>query len=131
MARKGRVEYRVPSLNPPLSHYTDVVKAGNFVFVSGCAALDEHGDVVGTGDVKSQARKTHENLKACLEAAGATFEDVCKVTVYLVDVNDRAAVNESRKEFFGKAKPASTLIGVKALAKPEMLVEIEAVAFVG
>jgi len=83
---------------------------------------------VGPGDVTAQARKAHELLGAVLRHAGAGFADVLKVTVFLTDVNDRQAVNEIRKEFFGPALPASTLVEVSALVLPGLLVEIEAVA---
>jgi enamine deaminase RidA (YjgF/YER057c/UK114 family) len=67
-------------------------------------------------------------MKKVLDAAGASFGDILKVTVYLTDVRDRAAINPVRQEFFGAARPASTLIGVAALAVPGMKIEIEAVA---
>jgi enamine deaminase RidA (YjgF/YER057c/UK114 family) len=65
-----RQEIRVPGIAEPISHYTDVVRAGRLVFVSGCAATDEHGRTVGVGDVTAQTRQVHENLKRCLNAAG-------------------------------------------------------------
>jgi len=90
-------------------------------------ALDENGEIVGPGDVVSQARCVHELLGKVFAHAGASFADVLKVTVFLLDAGDRHAVNEVRKEFFGPALPASTLIQVGALVVPELLVEIEAV----
>ena len=83
---------------------------------------------MGGDDVAAQARKTLENMDLILKAAGASFADVLKVTVYLTDVNDRQAINPVRKVFFGDARPASTLIGVNELAIPGMKIEIEAVA---
>jgi enamine deaminase RidA (YjgF/YER057c/UK114 family) len=70
-------------------------------------------------------------MKLVLDAAGASFADILKITVYLLDVNDRARINPARREFFGAARPASTLIGVKELAIPGMKVEIEAVVGLG
>jgi len=78
-------------------------------------------------DMAAQTRQVFENLKAALDAAGATFADILKVTVYLTDVNDRAKINPVRQQYFGAARPASTLIGIKELAIPGMKVEIEAV----
>jgi 2-iminobutanoate/2-iminopropanoate deaminase len=124
-----RQEIRVPGLPEPISHYTDVVKAGRLVFVSGCAALDANGRTVGIGDVTAQARQVHEHLKRCLSAAGATFADVCKVTVFLKDIADREKVNSVRKEYFGTQRPASTLVEAR-LAREDLLVEIEAIAVV-
>jgi enamine deaminase RidA (YjgF/YER057c/UK114 family) len=82
---------------------------------------------MGGDDVAAQARQVFRNMKLVLNAAGASFADILKVTVYLLDVNDRAKINPVRKEFFGAARPASTLIGVKELAIPGMRVEIEAI----
>lgn len=122
-----REELTVPGGPPAVSHYTDAVRFGDLLFVSGMVALTPGGEVVGEGDVTAQARYVHELLAATFAQVGASFADVLKVTVYLTDVADRQAVNEIRKEFFGAAKPASTLVQVSALVMPELLVEIEAV----
>lgn len=123
-----REEIRVPELGEPISHYTDAVRVGDLLFVSGCVPTDGQGHVVGGDDVAAQARKVFENIGAVLAAAGATFADVAKVTVYLTDVDDRAAINPVRQEAFGDAKPASTLIEVSRLAIPGIKIEVEAVA---
>lgn len=123
-----REEMRVPGLPEPLSHYTDAVRFGDLLFVSGCAPLDSEGKLVGDGDVTAQTRKVLENLGLALRYAGADFGDVLKVTVYLTDIAYRAEANVVRQEFFGDALPASTLVEVSALAIPGMLIEIEAVA---
>jgi 2-iminobutanoate/2-iminopropanoate deaminase len=123
-----RKEIRVEGLNPPISHYTDAVRFGDLLFISGVAPLDETLNLVGGDDVVAQARQVFANLAKVLEAAGAGFADVLKVTVYLTDVDDRAKINPVRQEFFGAARPASTLIGVAALALPGMKIEVEAVA---
>jgi len=122
-----REEFRVKGLNEPISHYTDAVRFGNLLFVSGVAPLDEDGRLISM-DVIAQARQVFTNLKKVLLAAEADFQDVLKVTVYLTDVTDRARVNPVREQYFGSARPASTLIGVKALAVEGMKIEIEAVA---
>ncbi len=130
MPRDGRVEYRVPGQSEPISHYTDAVRYNDLLFISGVAPLDGDSNLVGGDDVAAQARKTLENIGAILEAAGTSFANVLKVTVYLLDVNDRHAINPIRQEFFGEARPASTLIGISELAIPGMKIEIEAVAAV-
>jgi 2-iminobutanoate/2-iminopropanoate deaminase len=122
-----REEIRDPGIAAPISHYTDVVRAGRLVFVSGCAATDEQGRTVGGDDPVAQARQVHENLKKCLGAAGATFADVCKVTVFLKNVGDREQVNTVRREYFGAHRPASTLVEAR-LVRDDLLVEIEAIA---
>jgi 2-iminobutanoate/2-iminopropanoate deaminase len=123
-----REEIWVPGMPEPVSHFVHVVRAGRLVFVSGCVASDEQGRTVGGSDVGAQARQALANVKRCLTAAGATFADVCKVTVYLKHVQDREAVNTVRKEYFGASRPASTLIEISQFVRPDLLIEIEAVA---
>ena len=120
-------EFVVEGLAPPISHYCDAVRFGELLFISGIPPTDPDGNVVGGADVSAQTRQVFRNMKLVLDVAGASFADILKVTVYLLDVNDRASINPVRKEFFGAARPASTLIGVKELAIPGMKVEIEAV----
>jgi len=123
-----RQEYRVPGLPEPISHYTDAVRAGDLLFVSGCVPVDEEGRLVGGDDVVAQTRRVFENIGQVLAAAGATFADVVKVTIFLTDVDDRAKINPVRQEFFGDARPASTLVEVSRLAIPGAKIEVEAVA---
>jgi 2-iminobutanoate/2-iminopropanoate deaminase len=122
-----RQEFKIEGLPAPLSHYTDAVRFGDILFVSGLTAHDSEGKLVGGADAAAQTRQILVNLKRVLDAAGAAMADVLKLTVFLTDINDRAAINPVRQEFFGAAKPASTLIEVSRLALPEMKVEIEAV----
>ena len=128
MSPAHRQEIRVPGMPEPISHFTHVVRAGQLVFVSGCVASDAEGRTVGGMDVIAQARQVHENIKRCLAAAGATFADVCKVTVFLRDVADREKVNTVRKEYFGAHRPASTLVEISRLVRDDLLIEIECVA---
>ena len=125
----GRKEYRVGGLAEPISHYTDAVEANGLLFVSGCVAVDADGRLVD-GDVVAQTRQVFANIASILEAAGAGFADVVKVTVYLLDIDDRPRINAVRKEVFGGARPASTLVEVSRLAVPGARVEIDAVAHV-
>jgi reactive intermediate/imine deaminase len=126
-----RREIAVDGLAPPISHYTDAVVAGDTLYVSGIVPVDANGAVVGGADVVAQARQVFANMARVLAAAGATAADVVKVTVYLLDVDDRPKINPVRQEFFGAARPASTLVEVSRLAVPGALVEIEAVAYLG
>ncbi len=123
-----REEIRVPGLAPPFSHYTDAVRVDDLLFVSGCIAVDAEGNLVGADDVVAQARQVFANLGAVLAAAGATFADVAKVTVFLVDIDDRVRINPVREEYFGETRPASTLVEVGSLVLPGAKVEIELVA---
>ena len=123
-----REEYRVEGLAEPISHYTDAVRAGNLLFISGIVPVDGDGKLVGEGDVAEQTRQVFRNMQLVLEAAGCGFDDIVKVVLYLLNVDDRPAINPVRKEFFGETRPASTLVEVSALAMPGALLEIETVA---
>jgi reactive intermediate/imine deaminase len=123
-----RRELRVEGLAEPISHYADAVVAGNTLYLSGIVPVDAAGDVVGGDDVVAQARQVFANMGRVLAAAGATAGDVVKVTVYLLDVDDRPKINPIREEFFGDVRPASTLVEVSRLAVPGARLEIEAIA---
>jgi reactive intermediate/imine deaminase len=123
-----RREIRVDGMSEPVSHFTHVVTVGRLVFVSGCVATDGAGKLVGGSDVVAQARQVHENLKRCLAAAGATFADICKVTVFVRNMAHREAINTVRKEYFGQSRPASTLVEVSRFVRDDYLLEIEATA---
>lgn len=125
----SREEIRVPGLAAALSHYTDAVLAGDFLFVSGVPALDADGALVGPGDVEAQFAQILKNLRMVLDATGATAADIVKVTVFMTNVDDRPRINPQRIAFFGEARPASTLVEVSRLPIPGMLVEMEAVAY--
>jgi 2-iminobutanoate/2-iminopropanoate deaminase len=125
--RHVRQEFRVAGQAEPLSHYTDAVRAGDLLFVSGIIAIDESGRLV-SDDVVEQARRVFMNICAVLDAAGATFADVVKVTLFLTNVDDRARINPVRQEVFGETRPASTLVEVSRLAVPGAKIEVEAIA---
>jgi reactive intermediate/imine deaminase len=126
----GREEIRVAGQSEPISHYTDAVRAGELLFVSGCVPVDGEGRLVGGDDVVAQARQVFANVGSILEAGGATFADVVKITVYVTSIDDRVRINPVRQEVFGEARPASTLVEVSALAIPGAKLEVEAVALV-
>jgi 2-iminobutanoate/2-iminopropanoate deaminase len=117
----------VDGLAPPISHYADAVAAGDTLYISGIVPIDAEGNVVGD-DVVVQTRQVFANMRLVLAAAGAQPSDVVKVTVYLLDVDDRPRINPVRQEFFGDTRPASTLVEVSRLAVPGARVEIEAIA---
>ena len=125
-----REEIRVAGLAEPISHFTDAVRAGDLLFVSGIVAVDGDGRLVGGDDVVAQTRQVFENMRAVLAAGGGGFEDVVKVTIFLTDVNDRPKINPMRQEVFGTTRPASTLVEVPRLAVEGAKVEIECVALV-
>lgn len=126
-------------INPPTiatpRGYTHIVTAsgGKMVFISGQVAFNVKGELVGKGDLRAQATQTYENLKAALAAAGATTADVVKMNTYVVNFTpaDLPVIREVRAQFFPHENmPASTLVGVQALAFEGFLIEIEAIAMV-
>lgn len=112
----------------PISHFSDATVAGKTLYVSGLVATDEHGAIVGEGDVVEQTRQIFRNLRRILEAAGAGPSDVAKVTIFMRDVSQRPLINPVRQKFFGEHRPASTLVEVSRLVRDELLLEIEAIA---
>jgi 2-iminobutanoate/2-iminopropanoate deaminase len=126
----SREEIRVDGLAEPVSHYTDAVRAGGFLYASGIVAIDGEGRLVGRDDVVAQTRKVFESMRAVLEAGGSGPEHVVKVTIFLTDIDDRPLINPIRQTFFGQTRPASTLVEVPRLAVEGAKVEIECVAVV-
>jgi 2-iminobutanoate/2-iminopropanoate deaminase len=122
-----REELRVPG-RPELSHAADAVRAGRLVFVAGILPVDASGDLIGGQDKDTQARFVFDELGRILAAANCSPADTVKVTVYLTEVDDRPRINPVRKEFFGDARPASTLVEVSGLAVPGAKIEVDAVA---
>jgi 2-iminobutanoate/2-iminopropanoate deaminase len=125
-----REEISVDGLAEPISHYTDAVRAGGFLHVSGIVAVDAEGELVGGDDVVAQTRQVLENMRAVLAAGGCGFEDVVKVTIFLTDIDDRPLINPLRQLAFGSTRPASTLVEVPRLAVEGAKVEIECIALV-
>ena len=113
--------------------YTPIVatRGGRTLYVAGQVAQDEKGGIVGPGDLAAQAEQVYKNVGLALKGAGATLNDVVKITVYVVNMKPehRDLMGQVRARHVNKDNPpASTLVGVQALAKPEYLVEVEAIA---
>ncbi|MFJ9151913.1 RidA family protein [Streptomyces sp. NPDC102270] len=125
---------RIPSPDgvAPAAQYSHVVLGrGRFVAVSGQVALDEDGNLVGDGDAVAQARQVFENLRRCLAAAGATFDDVVKLTYFVMDMSDMPAIRAARAEHISDDRlPAASAVRVAGLVRPEFLMEVEAFAVV-
>jgi enamine deaminase RidA (YjgF/YER057c/UK114 family) len=118
-------------LAPGTGYSHAVVTIGRTAFVSGQIALDADGNVVGPGDIAAQTRQALGNLEQVLTALGATWRDVAKLGWYVMDVNDLQVIRDVREEFLSSAlgdlpNPASTLVQVAALVRPELLVEVDA-----
>ncbi len=113
----------------PRPRYSQVSRFGKEVYLAGQLARDAQGNLVGTGDILAQTRQVFENIKKCLEAVGASFDNVVKINVYLTDIDKQlAAVGKVRQEYFVSEPVPSTTVGVSRLADPDALVEIEAIA---
>ncbi len=117
MQQPFREEVRVPGAPDPVGPWAYVVRAGDLIFVSGFTALVERGQAVGGADAGAQARFALDKIRRCLEAAGASFADVCDVTVFYRNIADREAVNRIREEYFGSTQPASTAVEVSRLSR--------------
>jgi 2-iminobutanoate/2-iminopropanoate deaminase len=113
---------------PTYSQAIKVTGAQTILLISGQVDYDAKGQPGHPGDFAGQARATFAALKAQVEAAGGTIADIVKLNTYLVDIRHRAELGAIREEFFGKRAPASTLVGVTALAQPGWLIEVEAIA---
>lgn len=117
---------------PPTGYSYAVRKGGTPVFISGQVALDGEGKLVGEGDAAAQTEQVFENLRTVVEACGGTMDDIVKITIFVTDPAYRPAVAAARQRHFTAGHyPASTYLVVSALAVPQLLVEIEAVAMIG
>lgn len=117
---------------PPVGPYSNAVASasGRMVFIAGQVAYDAEGKVVGKGDVAAQTRQVMENIKAGLEAAGASFEHVVKVVNYITDIDEFSKMAAVRREYLKEPHPVSTLVEVSGLMEPDLIIEIEAIAIV-
>lgn len=126
------LEYRNPNTVHKPGPYTHavVVNQGRIAYLAGQVAWDKEGEVVGVGDLQAQTRQVFENIKAILTDLGASFDNVIKITLFVVDYapDKRSLMIDVANDYLNpERRPASTLLGVQALARPELLIEVEAV----
>ena len=130
-ARKPRVRFINPKTLPKPFGYSHVVDAGKgrTIYISGQIALDRSGNVVGSGDFRAQTEQVFENIKAGLEAAGASFKDVVKLNIYVTDISHLQIFREVRDKYVNTENPpASSMVEIRRLIREEFLIEIDAVA---
>jgi 2-iminobutanoate/2-iminopropanoate deaminase len=113
--------------------YTQVVTvsgSGKMIFVAGQLARDANGELVGAGDMRAQIQQVGENIKTCLEAAGATLADIVKTNTYVTDYLEFSKHGDVRLRYFGPATPTSTTVEIRRLADPDAMIEVEAIAVI-
>ena len=115
--------------HPAYTHVVTVSGTGKMVFVAGQLARDANGNCVGKGDMRAQIQQVGENIKACLEAAGATLADIVKTNTYVTDFEEFSKHGDMRMRYFGPGTPTSTTVEIRRLAGPDFMIEIEAIAF--
>ena len=125
--------YDPAGLAPAAPRYSQVVRVTtkSLIFIAGQTAVDSQGKLVGKGNIEAQAEQVYKNLQTALKAEGATFDNVVKLNTYVTDMKSRPILHRIRSKYIRKAPPASTLVGVTALADPDYLLEVEAIAAIG
>lgn len=125
--------YNPPTLPDPSGRYSHIVKvsARNLLFIAGQVAFDKDGNIVGKGDFRAQVEQVFLNLKAALEAGGASFDDLVKINIYTTDIKQyREVGTDIRNKYITKEPPASTLLEISSLAHPDLLLEVEGIAVI-
>lgn len=126
-----RQQIRTDKIGPPSGHFsqaTMVEAKGRLVFISGMLAKGADGKIVGVGDIAAQTRQVCENLKAAVEEAGGTLDDICRVDVYVRNMEQFDEIHEVRRAYFSAPAPASTMVEVTKMTTPDALIEINAIA---
>lgn len=122
-----------PELHAPLGHFshaTAIEATGRLVFLSGMTALNRDGGVTGVGDITAQTHQVCQNLKAAVEAAGGSLDDIVRVDVFVRNIEDFAAIHAVRRQYFTGVPPASTMVEVSKFVNKDYLIEINAIAVV-
>jgi 2-iminobutanoate/2-iminopropanoate deaminase len=121
-------------IRQPSGHFSQAVSVeatGKLVFISGMTSRRADGTIAGFGDIEAQTRQVCENLKAAVEAAGGTMDDICRVDVYVRNMEHFDKIHQVRREYFKNPPPASTMVEVTKMTSPDYLIEINAIAVIG
>ena len=127
----NKYEISSDSLRKPNGHFsqaTAIEAKGKLIFISGMTARHPDGSITGIGDIEAQTRQVCENLKAAVEAAGGAMENICRVDVYVRNIEDFEKIHKIRRLYFSAPLPASTMVEVSKMVFPEYLIEINAIA---
>ena len=127
----ARREIRSAKLRTPSGHFSQAIAVeakGTMVFLSGMTARRADGTIAGVGDIEAQTRQVCENLKSAVEAAGGSLDHVCRVDVYVRNMEHFEAIHKVRREYFKAPAPASTMVEVTKMVHPDYLIEINAIA---
>lgn len=128
MGKRQIVSSELSTPSGHFSHATTIAAAGTIVFVSGLTAKRADGTIAGVGDITTQTRQVCENLRAVMHEAGGTLDDICRVDVYVRNMEHFAQIHAVRREYFSPPLPASTMVEVSKMVDPDYLIEISAIA---
>jgi 2-iminobutanoate/2-iminopropanoate deaminase len=130
MAKRQITSERLGRPSGHFSQATAIEASGRLVFISGLTARRADGTIAGVGDIEAQTRQVCENLKAAAEAAGGTIDDICRVDVYIRNMEHFDIIHKVRREYFKPPLPASTMVEVVKMTSPDYLIEISAIAVI-
>ncbi len=129
-----KTQVRSDKLREPSGHFSQAIAIpaqGRIVFISGMTSRRADGTIAGVGDIEAQTRQVCENIKTAVEAAGGSMDDVCRVDVYVRNIEHFDRIHKVRREYFGAPAPASTMVEVTKMVQPDYLIEINAIAVLG
>src|SRR5580700_9234702 len=130
MPKKQITSAKIGQPSGHFSQATLIEAAGRLVFISGMTSRRADGSIAGIGDIEAQTRQVCENLKAAVEAAGGTMDDICRVDVYIRNMEQFDTIHKVRQEYFREPLPASTMVEVVKMTHPDYLIEINAIAVI-
>lgn len=131
MPKKQIVSAKLRAPSGHFSHATMAEARGRLVFISGMTARRADGSIAGVGDIEAQTRQVCENIKAAVEEVGGTMDDICRVDVFVRNMEHFDLIHKVRRDYFKAPAPASTMVEVCKMTSPDYLIEINAIAVIG